>query len=152
MKHLLLLVLSIVWISVALAQTPSEKLFSKYGNKEGVEISVTSQPPVKDTVLNTLISTVIKIMTVNADDEKGKSKLYNKVKNDCVKFFKSKEYAVVQHDKDNHESFTVYKYAKKGLVEMCILTISDDELTLESNQMSGLPEEAMNNIEFKINK
>jgi hypothetical protein len=155
MKHLLSLVLSIVCISVAVAQTQLEKLFTKYGDKKGVEISVTSQPPVKDTIRNTLISTVITAMTVNAeaeDDEKGKSKLYDKVKNDCVKLFKNKNYVVIRRDKDDDESFTVYKYAKNGIVEMCVLTINDDELTLDSTKISGLSKEAMNNVEFKIKK
>jgi hypothetical protein len=94
-------------------------------------------------------------MTVNAeaeDDEKGKSKLYDKVKNDCVKLFKNKNYVVIRRDKDDDESFTVYKYAKNGIVEMCVLTINDDELTLESTKISGLSKEAMNNVEFKIKK
>lgn len=148
MKHLFSLVLSIVCVSVGVAQTPLEKLFTKYKDEKGVEMSVTSQPPVKDSVRNTFISTVIREMTVNADA----SKLYNKVKNDCVRFFKNKNYKVIQYDKDDDESLTVYKYAKRGVVEMCVLTINDDEGTLESTQMSGLSKEAMNNVEFKIKK
>ena len=92
--------------------------------------------------------TSIKFLTW--DDEKGKSKLYNKVKNDCVKLFKNKDYMVIQHDKDDDESFTAYKYAKNGVVEMCVLTISDDELILDTAQMNGLSKEAMNNVEFKF--
>jgi hypothetical protein len=35
---------------------------------------------------------------------------------------------------------------------MCVLTISDDELTLDTAQMNGLSKEAMNNVEFKFKK
>lgn len=150
MKKLLLLPLTFICTLIVTAQTPSDVLFNKYSNKTGVELSVNAQPT---DVKNSSISTVIKAMTVNKpDDEKSTSKLYRNVKKDCLKFFKNKDYVVIQQEKDEHESFTVYKYAKNGTLEMCFLTISDETLTLELTQTKGLTEKAMANAELNVKR
>ncbi|GEM_PF-6364119 len=154
MKNLLSLILPIFCISVVGAQTPSEVLFNKYGNKKGVELFVTSQPALKVDAKNIAVSSVIREMSIAAEDEDSekKSKLYNKVKRDCMKLFNNKDYVIIQQDKDDIESFTAFKYAKNGVLEMCVLTINEEKLTLESTLTAGLPETAIANAEINIKR
>ncbi|MES2775088.1 MAG: hypothetical protein V4722_12950 [Bacteroidota bacterium] len=153
MKHLTLLMISVLFISFAFAQTPSEKLFKKYADKEGVELSVTSQPPVKDSITNAVITSVIKIMTISNDsDKKNIAELFKSAIKDCKKLLNSKKYSTMHQEKDDEETFKVCKYAKNGTVEMCVLELDNDELTLTSTQISGLTEEAMKKINLNYSK
>ena len=149
MKLLLLLFLSIPTISVVIAQTPSEKLFKKYGNKEAVEYHVTTQSQVKDSIRNTMITTVIKTMSIDNDD-KANSKFFKKMTNACVKLLKRNDYMMIHRDKDDDESITVCKYAKNGVVELCVLSIDEETLTLTSTRIIGLTDEGMKNVDVNF--
>ena len=152
MKQLTLLMISSLFISFAIAQPPSEKLFKKYGDKKGVDLSVTSQPFVKDTVRNTTITSVVKTMTISNDGEEGNEKtstqLFKSATKDCVKLLNGKGYILIHQEKDDEETVKVCRYAKNGIIEMCVLEIDNDELTFTSTQFSGLTEEGMKNVKF----
>ena len=152
MKQLTLLMISALFISFAIAQPPSEKLFKKYGDKKGVESSVTSQPFIIDTVRNTSITSVIKTITISSDGEESTGKtstqLFKSATKDCLKLLNSKGYTLIHQEKDDEETLKVCRYAKNGIIEMCVLEIDNDELTLTSTQFSGLTEEGMRNVKF----
>ncbi len=151
MKKLLLLLPTVIITSLATAQTPSDLVINKYRNEKGVELSVNAQPATGGE--NNSVSTVMKEMTIyKRDGEKSTGKLYRKVKKDCLKFFKHKDYAVIQQEKDEHESFTAFKYTKNGILEMCFLTISDEMLTIELTQTTGLTEKAIANAELNVSR
>jgi len=153
MKQFVLLLSFVLFVSCTFAQPPSEKLFKKYGDKEGIDVSIHSEQLAVDSSTNTPITSVIKTLTVeNDDEEKHRSKLFKQLVNECKKLLENKNYAVLQHEKDEDELTKICKYAKNGTVEICILELDEDELTLTTTIITGLSEKAMKDFKFNNTK
>lgn len=150
MKQFTLVMISVLFISFSNAQTPSEKLFKKYGDKKGVELSVVTQPPVKDSARNTTITSVIKTMTISSDGgESTSAELFMSATKDFVRLLNSKGYTLIHLEKDEEDTVKVCRYTKKDIVEMCVLEISNEEVILTSTQIKGLSKEAMKEVKFE---
>ncbi|MGN0003622.1 MAG: hypothetical protein ACI35V_09315 [Sphingobacterium composti] len=136
-NYLLLLFLSVTGITLAIAQTPSKALFHKYENKNGVNLSVSSG---------------VTTMSIDKDDDdRDVRKIFKKISKDCIKLLNNKNYKTLVFEKEENDITKISSYEKNGYVEMCILEISDDSLTLTSTLMDASTAQSSQGIQLNKN-
>ena len=147
MRFLILLVTLFIF-SAAPAQSLTDAIFTKYGDKNGVSIltDVVSLP--KDSAVTVPLSMTVKTLTVeNYDETKRIDRLTKQIVRDCNKVLSQKDYLMVSIDKDDLRSHKVYKYQSGNTTEIFELEQEDDRLTLTVTKITG---NANGKVDFKI--
>jgi hypothetical protein len=150
MRSLLLLFVSIGFLSLSYAQTPIDVVFKKYSDKDGVDISIDKIPMKNDSVIKAPLSTISKTLTFSNDESDKKiAKLFQQILLDCNKILSRKEYVLISNEKDDDATHKVFKKEKGAVAEICELEYDADELTLTVTQISGLTKEMQKNFVIK---
>ena len=139
------LILLLFFTNLIFAQTPATKIFEKHKNIDGIESSIQPIAIVTDSIKNTTYKGTTRL--IMADGYDVEEKLFKKIKKDCKRFAKNKNYTLLYEAGESDIDVKFFVSTKKRMFELVMMIRSEDMITFCSLVMDGLTKEMLKEAE-----
>ncbi len=130
------------------AQTGIKKIIQKHKNVEDIQIESHTET-MRDSASNTTYDFTVNEVRLSKDDDRPRD--FKKVVKDFQKLVGSKKYKIVSVDKDGDDVTQILRLQENDSSELIVYEQSEDEASLISLYVKGLPKSHNSKFPIKYN-